>query len=144
MSPPNREKFLAKLKGENLGSPPPERQSAEVQDDKTGAPAAIEQSRAASSTDKSVLGAKLESTTSKGLDKANEILDLPLDPDRKNYPAELRARTALINTGLSTQARVDETGMKRERIDRLPEILRLIREEEKKLPGLLDEGENGP
>src|SRR5262249_23184334 len=124
----------------------PEQQPvAEAQEPgKNGAPPASAQARDKSSTGKSVLGAKLESTTSKGLDKANEILDLPLDPDRTHYPAELRARTALINTALSTQARVDETGMKRERIDRLPEILRLIREEEKKLPGLLDEGENGP
>jgi hypothetical protein len=138
MSPPSRAKFLARIRSENLGSPRHEPQSAaEAQDDTIGAPAAIEQSRAALSTDKSVLGAKLESTTSKSLDKANEILDLPLDPDRQHYPAELRARAALINTALGTQARVDETGMKRERIDRLPEILALIREEEKKLPSIL-------
>ena len=50
------------------------------------------------SGDKSVLGVKLEATTNKSLDKANEILDLPLDPERQHYQAELRAQTALINT----------------------------------------------
>ena len=86
------------------------------------------------SDDRSALGAKLEATTSKSLDKANEILDLPLDPERQHYPAELRARTALINTAMTTQARVDETRMRPQRGDRLPELLRLIAEEEGKLP----------
>jgi hypothetical protein len=84
--------------------------------------------------DKSVLGEKLEATADKGLDKAQQILAIPLDPDRAHYPAELRAQTALINTAVTTQVRVDETRMRPPRIDRLPDILRMIAEEEARLP----------
>jgi hypothetical protein len=74
----------------------------------------------------------LEKTTAKSLSKANEILDLPLDPERTHYPSELRARTAIINTTLTTQARVGEAELHRETIDRLPEIIRLIQAEERR------------
>jgi hypothetical protein len=80
----------------------------------------------------SPLGAKLEATAGKSLEKAHEILDIPLDPERIHYPAELRAQTALINTTLITQARVDETGLRQQPVDRLPEIIKLIQEEERR------------
>ena len=78
----------------------------------------------------SVLGAKLEAVTAKSLSKADEILDIPLDPERRHYQAELRARASIINTTLNTQARVGEATLHQEVFDRLPEIIRLIQEEE--------------
>ena len=84
----------------------------------------------------SPLGAKLETTAGKSLDKAHQILDIPLDPERAHYPAELRAQTALINTTLITQVRVDESGLRQQPVDRLPEIIKLIQEEQKRAPHL--------
>jgi hypothetical protein len=81
----------------------------------------------------SVLGAKLEAVTMKSLSKADEILDIPLDPERRHYQAELRARASIINTTLNTQARVGEAALHKEVVDRLPEIIKLIQEEEAKL-----------
>jgi hypothetical protein len=81
----------------------------------------------------SVLGEKLEAVTAKGLSKADEILDIPLDPERRHYQAELRARASIINTTLNTQTRVGEAALHKEVVDRLPEIIKLIQEEEAKL-----------
>jgi hypothetical protein len=81
----------------------------------------------------SVLGAKLEAVSAKSLSKADEILDIPLDPERRHYQAELRARASIINTTLNTQARVGEAALHKEVVDRLPEIIKLIQEEEAKL-----------
>jgi hypothetical protein len=83
----------------------------------------------------SVLGAKLESATAKSLIKANEILDIPLDPERRHYQAELRARASIINTTLNTQVRVGEAALHKKTWDRLPEIIKLIQEEEERLYG---------
>ena len=83
--------------------------------------------------DNSVLGEKLEAVTAKGLSKADEILDIPLDPERRHYQAELRALVSTINTTLNTQARVGEAALHQEVFDRLPEIIRLIQEEEARL-----------
>jgi hypothetical protein len=64
--------------------------------------------------DNSVLGAKLEGATAKSLSKADEILDIPLDPERRHYQAELRALVSIINTTLNTQARVGEAALHQE------------------------------
>jgi hypothetical protein len=77
-----------------------------------------------------VLGAKLEAATAKSLSKADEILDMPLDPERRHYQAELRALVSIINTTLNTQARVGEAALQEQRWDRLPEIIKLIQEHE--------------
>jgi hypothetical protein len=123
--PIDAEKFFARIKGSAGAGLHEARRSAPADE----APAAD-----AMRDDESALGAKLEATASKSLDKANEILEIPLDPERQHYPAELRACTALINTAMTTQARVDETRMRPQRTDRLPELLRIIGEEEARLP----------
>jgi hypothetical protein len=46
----------------------------------------------------------------------------------------LRAKNAVITTALSTQAKVDETRLRRATIDRLPEILKLVSRVESRLP----------
>jgi hypothetical protein len=90
------------------------------------------------------LAPKLEKITSKGLDKADQILDLPLDPDnRETFGPTLRAQTAIVGQALTTQVRVDENQMRAERPDALVELMRNIAEEQKRR--LIDNGEgNGP
>jgi hypothetical protein len=124
--PIDAEKFIAQINGERRGGALPH--EARAPDGHEAAN--VRASGADELIDKSLLGEKLEAVANKGLDKANEILDLPLDPERQHYPAELRARTALINTALTTQARIDETRMRPPRRDLLPEIIKLIKEEE--------------
>jgi hypothetical protein len=46
----------------------------------------------------------------------------------------LRAKTSVITTALSTQAKVDETRLRRQTVDRMPEILKLVEEVRKRLP----------
>jgi hypothetical protein len=60
------------------------------------------------------LAPKLEKITSKGLDKADQILDLPLDPDSETFGPTLRAQTSIVGQALTTQVRVDENQMRAE------------------------------
>jgi hypothetical protein len=48
----------------------------------------------------------------------------------------LRAQTAAANTALSTQAKVDETALRKQEHDRMPELLRLAAEVRARLPPL--------
>jgi hypothetical protein len=87
--------------------------------------------------DKNALASKLERVTEKAIDKADEILDLPLpNPDSESFGAVLRAQNAAANTVLNTQVKVDEHSLRRQTIDKLPELVRIIREEELKLAAL--------
>jgi hypothetical protein len=123
--------FLANEPDEPDKSAPAEARSSAAAENVSGANALATGSDEAG---KSVLGAELEAAASKSIAKLNEVLDIPLDPERTHYQAELRSRTALINTALSTQARVDETRMRPQRISRLDHLIELIRQEEARLP----------
>jgi hypothetical protein len=46
----------------------------------------------------------------------------------------LRAKNSVITTALATQAKVDETRLRRAAVDRMPQILRLVAEVQRKLP----------
>jgi hypothetical protein len=86
---------------------------------------------------KNALASKLERVTEKAIDKADEILDLPLpDPDTASFGAVLRAQNAAANTILNTQVKVDEHSLRRQTINKLPDLVRIIREEELKLAAL--------
>jgi hypothetical protein len=82
--------------------------------------------------DASGLALKLEKITSKSLDKADQILDLPLDPDSETFGPTLRAQTAIVGQALTTQVRGDENQMRVERTDGLAELIRNIAEEQKR------------
>jgi hypothetical protein len=127
--PIKAEDFIARI---NSGAPDEKPATTEATPGANAATPSADENDTTSST----LGAKLTATTNRSLDKANEILEIPLDPNRAHYPSELRAHTALINTTLTTQIRVDENQMRPPRFDRLPELLKLIAEEEKRLPAL--------
>ena len=77
------------------------------------------------------LAAKLERVSAKAIDKADQILDLPLpSADHASFGAVLRAQNAAINSALTTQVRVDENRLRGATIDRLPELLKILAEEE--------------
>lgn len=73
------------------------------------------------------------------LDRTKELLEIALDPDNENYAANLRAINTAIGNIFTMSARTNDTAFRRRALDKLPEILKLIKEEEKKLPGLLIE-----
>jgi hypothetical protein len=54
--------------------------------------------------------------------------------DDLTKPLLMRAHTTLVNTFMSTQAKVDETRLRRQQFDRLPELLRLVNETQARLP----------
>jgi len=58
--------------------------------------------------------------------------DLPAE-DSGAFPAVMRAKSHASNTALTLAARVDETNLKRQTLDRLSELVEIIRTEEMKL-----------
>ena len=62
-----------------------------------------------------------------GLKNLRDILTLPLDVE--DGPL-LRAKNAAANTVLSTQTKVDENRLRAGVVDKLPELLEILREEE--------------
>ena len=89
---------------------------------------------------KSALASRLETISSKAVEKLDEIMGLPLDLDHPAFAPVLRAQTAAANTALSTQAKVDESAPRRQSVDRMPEILRLADEVRWRLPPWLELG----
>lgn len=77
----------------------------------------------------------LERLTHRAIDEAQDILSIPNDvgPDDVNANV-LRAKNSVITAALSTQSKVDETRLRRATVDRLPEILKLVAQVEKRLP----------
>jgi hypothetical protein len=131
VSPIDYMAFRAKLNGEHIkapAEPPPGSGSADAPTD-----------------GKSGLARRLETVCSTAVEKLDEILRLPLNSEDPAFAPVLRAQTAAANTALSTQAKVDETALRRQSVDRMPEILRLVAEVERKLPppGPIDLGARG-
>jgi hypothetical protein len=73
------------------------------------------------------MAAELEAVAQLGLKNLRDILTLPLDVE--DGPL-LRAKNAAANTILSTQTKVDENRLRAGVVDRLPELLEILREEE--------------
>jgi hypothetical protein len=75
------------------------------------------------------LALKLERVSEKALDKADDILSLPLpDSDDVNFSAILRSQNAAANTILTTQVRVDENHLRKQQVDTLPQLIADIAE----------------
>ena len=66
------------------------------------------------------------------------MLDLELNPGDAGadgaFGPTIRAKTSVIATVLATQAKVDETRLRRQTLDRLPALLRLVNETAARLP----------
>src|SRR6516165_7732622 len=73
------------------------------------------------------MAAELEAVAQLGLKNLRDILALPLDVE--DGPL-LRAKNAAANTILNTQTRVDENRLRAGVVDKLPELLEILREEE--------------
>jgi hypothetical protein len=77
--------------------------------------------------------------TQKALDRAEGILDEPLEQtNEETFGPVLRAQTSVISTVLATQAKVDETRLRRQSLDRLPALLALVNETAKRLPMVIE------
>lgn len=57
-----------------------------------------------------------------------------MDPVNEDHAPLLRAKTSVISTVLATQAKVDETRLRRQSLDRLPALLKLVEETARRLP----------
>jgi hypothetical protein len=73
------------------------------------------------------MAAELEAVAHLGLKNLRDILTLPLDVE--DGPL-LRAKNAAANTVLGTQVKVDENRLRAGAVDKLPELLEILREEE--------------
>jgi hypothetical protein len=73
------------------------------------------------------MAAELEAVAHLGLKNLRDILTLPLDVE--DGPL-LRAKNAAASTILSTQTKVDENRLRAGAVDKLPELLEILREEE--------------
>lgn len=139
-----REAFgtLAEMAGEPVPAPPAVVSSGPVDALDTVAPPPRERtSRRAAAyrapSDAALAGtelsAQLENLTGKALERASDILDIPLDPeDMDTYAHNLRGLNTALKTVLQTQVRVDEHRLKARKLDALPDILAAIAEEEAK------------
>lgn len=76
--------------------------------------------------------------TTRALAKADEILELDLDPGDSGpegtFGPTLRAQTSTLATILATQTKVDEHRLRRQQTDRLPELLRMVNEVAARIP----------
>jgi hypothetical protein len=127
MSPIDYKAFCAKLNGEHV-EPPTE------SDPQSATPAGDQPSTNVDG--KSGLAVQLESVSGKALDKLNEIMGLPLNPETPQVAGLLRAQTAAAGVALTTQVRVDENQLRKQLPDRLPELLRLAAEVRAQMPPL--------
>lgn len=77
--------------------------------------------------------AKLLGLTGLALDRATDILqDFP-NRMSETFGEELRAQTSVLKTVLTTQLRVDENHLRRRTVDALPQLLKDVAAEEKRL-----------
>lgn len=76
---------------------------------------------------------KLLGLTGLALDRATDILQVFPSRESETFGDELRAQTSTIKTVLATQLRVDENHLRRRTVDALPELLKSVAAEEKRL-----------
>jgi hypothetical protein len=73
------------------------------------------------------MAAELEAVAQLGLKNLRDILTAPLDFEDTSL---LRAKNAAATTVLNTQIRADENQLRHRAVDRLPELLEILREEQ--------------
>jgi hypothetical protein len=79
--------------------------------------------------EREALAPELERVTWLGLQKLEQILRLPTDRGDGNL---LRAQTAAAGLAVNAQLRADENRLRHRTVDRLPELLKRVAEEERK------------
>lgn len=78
--------------------------------------------------------ARLDVLTDKALDNIEQILDLPVCGSEGDDIKILNLKATVAGQVLSTQARVDDTRLRRRQVDLLPKILEVLKREQAKLP----------
>ena len=73
------------------------------------------------------MASELEAVAQLGLKNLRDILTAPLDFEDTSL---VRAKNAAASTVLSTQVKVDENRLRSAAVDKLPELLEILREEE--------------
>ena len=69
------------------------------------------------------------------MEAARELLALDNEASEEDLsPTVIRAKTSIFRTTMATQAKVDETRLRRQAVDRLPELLKFAEEVRAKLP----------
>ena len=76
---------------------------------------------------------KLLGLTGLALDRATDILQVFPSRMSETFGDELRAQVSTVKTVLTTQLRVDENHLRRRTVDALPQLLRDVAAEEKRL-----------
>jgi hypothetical protein len=79
--------------------------------------------------EREALAPELERVTWLGLQKLEQILQIPTDRGDGNL---LRAQTAAAGLAVNAQLRADENRLRHRAVDRLPELLERVAEEERK------------
>jgi len=72
----------------------------------------------------------LKRLTASTIREFQKIQDMQSDGADQHFPTVLRAKVAAGSATLSTQVKVDENQMRAAVVDRLPELLEILREEE--------------
>ena len=79
----------------------------------------------------------LEGLTKKSMDRLSEILDLELPTDELDDTVKVaKLLLTAADTSLKVQVRVDEARLRRQNVDILPEIQKILAEEKAKLAQL--------
>jgi hypothetical protein len=68
-----------------------------------------------------------------GLARIRELLAIPIDPGDPNYAATLRGINSAVSTVLTFISKANDELVRPPKQDRLPEILRIIQQEEEKI-----------
>ena len=81
-----------------------------------------------------LLAVALDDATQLSISESINILRMAYSEDDKKFGIVLRAKCSVVNSILNAKLRVAEESFRQQRFDRLPELIKLIQEEEKRLP----------
>jgi hypothetical protein len=82
--------------------------------------------------DANVLASDVEAIGQLAMVRIKETLRKPFDPADANYVALLKFTASVYGTTMNTILRADENRLRRRAVDRLPELLERVAEEERK------------
>ena len=82
--------------------------------------------------DANALASDVEAIGQLAMARIKETLAKPFDPADENYVALLKFTASVYGTAMNTILRADENRLRHRAIDRLPELLKRVAEEERK------------
>ena len=75
----------------------------------------------------------LKTLTQSAIREFQKVMDMQTDGADQNFPTILRAKVAAGGATFATQVKVDENQLRAAVVDKLPELLEILREEQIKL-----------